>query len=156
MLFHEWVAQELVKLKEEDVIDPPYKLDPKKDHLLGEMGEGLKKLFTLYAKSSEELMQVQMVDISKVLSGYPASGKRTDREAYLKEAQKKSEEMKAKMKLLKERYDLLKQIFWFSLKDEFPASAGKSTVAVCQGFKVAWSESDEDSGMPIIVIPIRI
>ena len=137
-MFHRWIEQELAKIGEGELVEPEYEMDPKTDHLLGEMSEDLKKLFTLWRKTGQATKAAKKVfagSVKKVLIELPEEPEPTD----IAETEKKVEQLKRSVTLAEMREDAMREVFWISVRDEFPEANDKSLV-VCKGFKVASTE----------------
>ena len=139
-MFHKWIAEELAKIKEQDLVEPEYEMSPKTDHVLGEMSEELRKLFTLYRKTGQATtatMKTARKAVKEILIELPEEANHTD----LEKAEKKAKELEALICLAREREDAVREAFWISVKDEFPEAKNRS-LAVCKGFKVALTEKE--------------
>lgn len=154
-MFHKWIGRELARIKEEDLIEPEYEMNPKTDHVLGEMSEELKRLFTLWRKTGQvtrAATKTAREALKKIILELPAEANDTD----LDEAKKKAEQLETSICIAKEREDAMCQVFWVSVRDEFPGANDKS-LAVCKGFKVAWIEGGKEP-MPQtigVIIPVK-
>jgi len=138
-MFHEWIEEELARIEKKDLIEPEYEMDPKTDHPLGEMSEKLKKLFTLWRKTGQATREAKKAATSalvKIMRELPEEPSNTE----LDEAEKRAQQVESSIRLAKERENLMRQVFWFSLRDEFPGADGES-LTVCKGFKVAMSQA---------------
>ncbi|KPJ73058.1 hypothetical protein AMJ48_02335 [Parcubacteria bacterium DG_74_1] len=139
-MFHRWIEKELAQIREGDLVDPEYEMDPKTDHLVGEMSEELKKLFTLWRKTAEATKTAKKAfagSVKKILLEFPEEPVLTD----VLEAEKKMEQLKRSVALAELREDAMRGAFWVSVRDEFP-EAKEKTLTVCKGFKVAWIERE--------------
>lgn len=142
-MFHKWVTEELAKIKKGDLVEPEYEMNPKTDHLLGEMSEELKKLFTLWRKASQATKAAKKTaagGFKRILIELPEEPQATD----VKEAEKKAEQLKRSIRLAEERECAMREVFWISVRDEFPEANDKS-LAVCKGFKVLSIEDEVTS-----------
>ena len=108
-----------------EYVEPQTELDPQKFHVLGEMTEDLKKLYTLWFTLAKQ------------------------KDEYLLAARYAKDEKEEKLNLtraieLGEKTEVVKQIFWISLRDEFnlwnKLVIDEVMIGVSKGFKVVWSE----------------
>lgn len=103
-----------------DFLEPRVEFDPREDIYVGEMIEDLKRLYTLWQ------------NYDRVADQYLLEARHAKSENEMKSAFLKAKE-------LKERADVLENIFWISLKDEF-GLWDKPSIGVRRGFVVVWSE----------------
>lgn len=147
-MFHEWIGEELTKIKEGDLIEPEREIDLQKDHFLDEMSEGLKKLFTLWRKTSQAIEAAKNTSteaLKKIVLELPTKELGVyERE----EIKQKVRQVEMPLYLALERERATEQAFWISVMDEFPGASDKP-LAVCKGFKVVWFEDRKKSVCPV-------
>jgi len=114
---------ELGEITEKEYIEPQEELDPQKFHIVGEMTDDLKRLYTLWLVLSKERDECALT----------AKYAKDEREEKLNIA---------KYAELEEKTDVVKRIFWISLRDEFGLwnKLDGIRVGVSKGFKVVWAE----------------
>jgi len=116
----------------------------------------LRKLFTLWrrtGKAARALAKTAEASAKELIADFPED---EPTEADLKEIQLKLRALEAPLSALRDKEEALRNVFWLSVREEFPIADGKS-LAICKGFKVAWFEEDKKDRSPIIgaiVIPI--
>lgn len=113
------VQVELQSIKEDDLIEPGFDIDPEVDTEVGEATLDLKKIYTLQEKF-QQLALKHAVD---------ARCARTDGER--KAAMATAIEFR-------EKSELIGNFFWACLKDEFGLWL-KPSVGIRKGWKVVWS-----------------
>lgn len=117
---------ELSSIDEPDIIEPEHPLE-KNDHLVGEMSDMIKRLFTLGwllqkdAKQSSLDAQYCTDKVKKV------------------ELQSKARELTAKSNVLKE-------LMWIGIQDEL--GLWNENTGIRTGFKVVTTSTSEDDGIP--------
>lgn len=119
-MFIDLIKMDAEMLREPDFIEPNVALQPE-DNLVGDMTLDHKRLFTLMTstlKQSEEL---------KLKARFSSS-----------EVQKSLFE---EFSLLKLKYDLLSDLFWFEVKLTHRDLHNKPSIGVRQGFKIVWNNS---------------
>lgn len=154
-MFHDWVAQEMAMIRPEQYIEPRTEFDPKEDYVVGEMSDGLKKLFTLRMNIDIAVFEAKKKMLLTICSLRPYD-KPDDEEKVLEKAEKVVEEAENELALLEQRANALREAFWVSVRDEFPAANDKS-LSVRKGFKVVtWVKEKEWSSRVVgaIVIPV--
>ncbi len=137
MLFHVWIAQELAKIEEKDIIEPTYAIT-ERDHVVGEMSKELKKLFTLRFKTRGEFLKTQQASVvtaQKLFDASPKDPKKADIDKIREEFQK----LEASLSLAEAKDKAVEEDFFMSVRDEFPSVNGYSII-VGKGFKIAWAE----------------
>ena len=143
---HEEIDQRLDRI--DNLIEPEGEMDPEKDHFIGVMSDRLKKFFTLwrsvavdFSKSEEECCKI----VRAIFNA--DEGDRKDLEARVMPAE-------AEFNLLRQEERALREMFWLSVKREFPSAKGKSAIRVCKGFKIIWREREEkkSSGLDVIIL----
>jgi hypothetical protein len=139
MLFHEWIAQELAKIKEKDYIEPSGKINLLRDQLVGVMSDGLKRLFTLWQRTEIEVINISK-KYFKALYDFPTFP--LPDEKAIDELMKKLDEVVIETEMHKERAGALKEVFLASLRDEFPIANGKG-IFVCKNFQVVCYEEEK-------------
>ncbi len=120
----ELLGLEFQYIEEKDCVEPKAKLDSKKDHVVGDMTKDQKKLYTYWLNLQREAEQTLL------------AARYENDEGRQKEILLKAEELGAKAGVIRE-------IFWISLRDEF-ALWGKGEIGVRKGFKVVWSEEENE------------
>jgi len=145
-MFHEWIAEEIAKIKEEDCIEPLGKIDLLVDRPVGVMNDSLKRLFTLWKRTEIDVTKVAKKAL-KAIYDFPISFS-LDQKA-VEELQKELEDIAIEGALIQGRAIALEEAFWVSLRDQFPEAKGKS-LGVRKGFQVVWNEDKEKSFLGII------
>jgi len=146
-MFHRWIEEKIAKIDPKDYIEPEHEMNSEKEHLLGEMSDDLKRLLTLWQRVSQEnqaLAQKSIEIIERTIHDLPAI-KPGDEEA--KKIQAMLKAMVKQQSIAEEREEALRQVFWVSVWDEFPAAEGYS-LAVCKGFKVVWYDKEKEKETP--------
>lgn len=112
---------EINEIKPDDYIEPAFPLE-KRDHEVGAMTDELKKLYTLWRLVEKEAAQT-----------------------YIEFKYSKTHDDSILMKSveLRDKSEILKELFWVSLKDEFKLWA--KDVGVRKGYIVVWFENEEQS-----------
>ena len=115
---------ELQSIPEREYINPKAKVDPKKDHIVGDMTEDQKKLYTRWLNLEQVFEQTLL-------------------EAKYETDEDKQKKLLIKVEELHTKAEVVKEIFWISVRDEFELW-GKGAIGVRKGFKVVWSEEENE------------
>lgn len=128
------IGDQLKNFNLDDLAEPETEVDSK-DHVVGEMDADLKRLFGLARQWREAANEV----LGK-------SGCLFHQEHLEHHIEKALE--------LREKSELLGEIFWASVKESF-GLWHKSSIGLRKGWKVVWSEPEEDPssemGIPLII-----
>lgn len=157
-MFHRWISEQMAKMDVKDYIEPEREMDPEKDHLLGEMSDDLKKLFTLWRKAGQETQAVAKKGAEtsmQIVLNLQLDSSVEPKKLDLEDMMEKVRVIEVQLANVKDREDALRLVFWLSVQDEFPA-AGGNILAACKGFKIAWSEKEEERIPQVAGILIRI
>jgi hypothetical protein len=150
-MFHEWIKEEIAKIKEKDYIEPSNKIDLLVDHPVGVMDDSLKGLFTLWKRTEMDITKVAKKAL-KAIYDFPISFS-PDQKA-VEELQKELEDIGIEASLIQGRAIALEEVFWVSLRDQFPEARGKS-LGIRKGFQVVWNEDKRESFLGIISSGLR-
>lgn len=135
--FLEELINNLRDVRLEGVHGPPGKVGDK-DHVVGVMSDGLRRLWVLferaieYFKSARTAVAHAMVDA--ISSPNPPK--------------EPPPELVKKINLAESREEALRGLFWESVRHEFPDLYGKESIGVREGWQVVWTEPAGDEASP--------
>ncbi len=146
-MFHRWIDKQMAEIGVEDYVEPEHEIDPEKDHLLGEMDDDLKKLYTLCRRASQEkrVIAKEGSELARQINlNFPTG-------SIDSETSKKIREMERQLTISEDREAALWGDFWLSVREKFPP-VYSNTLAVCKGFKVVSFEEKSKKRNPHQVI----
>lgn len=104
----------------EDFREPTDKIDPRYDHIVGEMSDDLKRLYTLWMQIDRE-------------------SERLAHEAKWESDEAKKRQLVTNVYEIYKKAEILQEIFWISLKDDYQLW-DKPSVGVRKNYQVVWTE----------------
>ena len=104
-----------------DFLEPNREIE-RNDHVVGEMSDDLKKLYTLWNSTMKSAMQLQMERMFGQV--------------------KDKDDWKARFDEITDKIEILQRLFWFAVKAEHNLW-GYPSIGVRKGFTVVWSDTQE-------------
>lgn len=123
----------LKKVSGEDSVEPDYE-GCEHDHVVGVADIELRKLFFLFLQNKKQSQEAAAAVLT-------FGGK--DREAKLQEAAR-----------FDTQADVLKDVFWVSCRHAFPELWGKPNIGIRKGWKVVWTQDDNEPQFKVVGILI--